>query len=142
VFRKEICLRYVHTISDGFSFTTTITLASMLNGYFVHYVPIEYFKRVGSSHVRYWRDSLRTLQIIVENILYYNPLKLFLLAVNALLVVAALSFLAAFLVPPPAQSFFTLLAAASIPSAFIIGALGLSADLNRFLRRRPKRDDD
>src|SRR2546429_357345 len=69
VFRKEIVFRYMHTISNGFSFTPTITLASMLNGYFVTYVPIEYFDRLGKSYVRYWRDSLRTLQIIVSNIL-------------------------------------------------------------------------
>ena len=35
-------------------------------------------------------DSLRCLQIIVENILYYNPLKLFLLMVNFLFAMALL----------------------------------------------------
>lgn len=137
VFRKEICLRYIHTISDGFSFTTTITLASMLNGYFVHYVPIEYYKRKGSSHVRYWRDSLRTGQIIVENILYYNPLKLFLLVVNALLGLGGAALLAS-LWTAPGGVFLPVLAAACIPAAFVVGAIGLSADLNRALRRRSR----
>ena len=142
VFRKEICLKYIHTISDGFSFTTTITLASMLNGYFVHYIPIEYFKRVGGSHVRYWRDTLRTAQIIVENILYYNPLKLFLLAVNALVLIALASTAGLFLFSGPGHAFFAVLAATAIPSAFIVGALGLTADLNRFLHRRRTLDEE
>src|SRR5262249_30177179 len=104
--------------------------------------PIDYFPRVGGSHVRYWRDSLRTLQIIVENILYYNPLKLFLLAVNALVVIAALSVLGLFLLPDGAHSLLPILAATSIPSAFIVGALALSAALQRVLQRRRIPEDD
>ena len=51
----------------------------MLNSKFVKYQSIEYDARMGNSHVRIFRDSLRTLQYIVEAIIYYNPLKLFLL---------------------------------------------------------------
>lgn len=84
VFRRELALRFAHTISNGFSFTATITLAALLNGFFVAYLPVEYGPRVGRSHVSHLRDSLRALQIIVENILYYNPLKLFLLLCQVL----------------------------------------------------------
>ena len=52
----------------------------MLNAKFVKYESIEYDARQGNSHVRIFRDSLRTLQYIVEAIIYYNPLKLFLLS--------------------------------------------------------------
>jgi ABC-type multidrug transport system permease subunit len=45
----------------------------------VKYVPIEYDKRSGKSHVRLFKDSLRTAQIITQAIIYYNPIKLFLL---------------------------------------------------------------
>lgn len=78
-FKKEAVLKFRRNYCLGFSFTTTITLAYHLNGYFVKYVPIKYHKRVGKSHVRLFRDSLRTTQIMVESILYYNPIKLFLL---------------------------------------------------------------
>jgi glycosyltransferase involved in cell wall biosynthesis len=135
IFRKEVCLRYIHTISNGFSFTTTITLASMLNGYFVCYVPITYFKRVGASHVRYWRDSLRTMQIIIENILYYNPLKLFLLAVNTQLLLGALAIIGVVMARGAFQLLFAVVAGVSVPAALIIGAIGLNADLNRFVQR-------
>jgi polyisoprenyl-phosphate glycosyltransferase len=42
--------------------------------------------------VRLFRDSLRTLQYVVEAIVYYNPLKIFLLAALICLVAAALMF--------------------------------------------------
>ena len=132
IFKKEIALQYRHTISNGFSFTTTITLAALLNGYFVKYVPIAYYKRIGKSHIRYWRDTLRSLQIIVQNILYYNPLKLFLLLVNFMLgtsIVAFLMFL--FISSTKLSVFFGNLAAFCFAAAFIIAAIGLNTDLNR-----------
>ncbi len=85
VFRRDVAVRFFHTLSSGFSFTTTITLAFMLNSCSVRYVPIEYHKRIGFSKVRYIRDMLRSTQIIVEAIVFYNPLKIFLLC--AILVV-------------------------------------------------------
>lgn len=79
VFRKDLAVRFFHILSSGFSFTTTITLAFMLNAYAVKYIPIEYHKRAGKSKVKYLRDALRSAQIIVETIVFYNPLKIFLL---------------------------------------------------------------
>jgi glycosyltransferase involved in cell wall biosynthesis len=78
VFRTALARQYFHVISQGFSFTTTITLAALSNGYFVKYIPIDYFKRVGKSKVRLRRDVPRTTQIILQAIAYYNPIKLFL----------------------------------------------------------------
>jgi glycosyltransferase involved in cell wall biosynthesis len=86
IFRKDVALRFFHTLSSGFSFTTTITLAFMLNAYSVTYIPIEYHKRKGDSKVRYVRDTLRSAQIIVEAIATYNPLKIFLLIAAAVFV--------------------------------------------------------
>jgi glycosyltransferase involved in cell wall biosynthesis len=141
VFRKEIPLRYMHTIGDRFSFTTTITLASLLNGHFVKWIEIPYYPRKGKSHVRYWRDTLVSLQIIVENILYYNPLKLFLLMVNALLLLALVSGGLLFALPPSrADGLLGTTAAFSLVGAFIVAAIGLSADLGR-LRVRGREQD-
>jgi len=78
VFRTSLARQYFHVISQGFSFTTTITLAALSNGYFVKYVPVEYHKRVGRSKVKLLRDIPRTLQIIFQSVVYYNPIKLFL----------------------------------------------------------------
>ena len=79
IFRKDIVIKYFDNISSGFSFTTTITLVMLLESHFVKFVPISYFKRRGKSHIRYLRDTFRTSQIIVQAILVFNPIKLFLL---------------------------------------------------------------
>jgi glycosyltransferase involved in cell wall biosynthesis len=78
VFRTSLARQYFHVISQGFSFTTTITLAAISNGYFVKYVPIDYRERVGKSKVKLLRDVPRTTQIILQAVAYYNPIKLFL----------------------------------------------------------------
>jgi len=78
VFRTALARQYFHVISQGYSFTTTITLAALSNGYFVKYVPIDYYKRAGKSKVKLLRDIPRTTQIILQAIVYYNPIKLFL----------------------------------------------------------------
>jgi glycosyltransferase involved in cell wall biosynthesis len=78
VFRTSLARQYFHVMSQGYSFTTTITLAALSNGYFVKYIPIDYHRRVGKSKVKLLRDTLRTTQIILQAIVYYNPIKLFL----------------------------------------------------------------
>jgi hypothetical protein len=83
-------MQYFSHLCDTFSFTTSMTLAYLMTGRFVAYTPIDYFERSGRSKVRLFRDALRTLQYVVEAILYYNPLKLFLLFSLICLAAAAL----------------------------------------------------
>lgn len=90
VFSRTAVMPYFSHLCDTFSFTTSMTLAYMMTGRFVAYTPIDYFERAGRSKVRLFRDALRTLQYVVEAILYYNPLKLFLLFSLICLVAAAL----------------------------------------------------
>lgn len=78
VFSRREILPYFPHLSNKFSFTTSQTLAYMLNAKFIAYHPIDYKKRVGHSKVRLFRDSLSAMQMIVSAILYFNPLKLFL----------------------------------------------------------------
>jgi|SRR6185437_4149820 len=95
--RKEI-MPYFKSLCDTFSFTTSVTLAYMMTGKFVKYMPIDYHKRVGKTKVKLFRDALRTLQFIVEAILYYNPLKIFILFSIGLITLSVLFFLIAALV--------------------------------------------
>lgn len=78
VMRRDLVLAFSDPLSRGMSFTTTMTLALLSNGYFVKFVPISYHQRIGSSKVRYVRDTLRASQILVQAIMRYNPIKLFL----------------------------------------------------------------
>lgn len=78
VFSRQTVMPFFSHLSNTFSFTTSVTLAYMLCQKYVTYVPIPYHERVGQTKVRLFRDSLRTMQYIVQAILFYNPLKLFL----------------------------------------------------------------
>ena len=89
IFSRHEMLPYLNHLCNTFSFTTSVTLAYMMTAKFVGYIPIAYNQRIGQTKVRLFRDSLRTLQYIVQAILYYNPLKMFLLISAALLVLAS-----------------------------------------------------
>ncbi|HXY34703.1 MAG TPA: glycosyltransferase family 2 protein [Planctomycetaceae bacterium] len=77
--RRSRALEYFDFVCSGFSFTTSITVALICEQSAVKFVGIDYHPRVGKSKVRYFRDTLRSLQILTHCILRYNPLKAFLL---------------------------------------------------------------
>lgn len=76
-FRRDIALQFFSLLPDGFSLTTTITLAMLSNGYLVEYVPVEYRPRVGRSKIRPVRDTLGFLELVLRIALYFAPLKVF-----------------------------------------------------------------
>lgn len=76
--KRTLAMRYFDFVCSGFSFTTSITIALLCEQYCVKFVPIDYLKRTGRSHVRYLRDTARSLQIILQCMLRYNPIKAFL----------------------------------------------------------------
>jgi glycosyltransferase involved in cell wall biosynthesis len=75
--RRDLVLRYRQILPQGFSFTTTITLAALTNGHRVDYVSISYAKREGRSKIRPLHDTLAFTSLIVRTVLYFNPLKVF-----------------------------------------------------------------
>jgi len=95
VFSRTTAISYFNNLCDTFSFTTSMTLAYMMNSRFVHYASIEYSERSGQTKVRLFRDSLRTLQYIVEAATYYNPLKIFSLFSFICLCLAGISLISA-----------------------------------------------
>ncbi len=77
-FKKDIMLKYMWVIPDGFSCVTTMTLAFLCNGYNVKYVPTKYKKRLGDSKFHPVKDTSKYLQTVLRMIIYFNPLKFFL----------------------------------------------------------------
>lgn len=73
----------------GFSYSTTMTLSFLQAGRFVKFVPIAFSARVGRSKVRKVRDMLRTLHLMTEVLIVYNPLKLFVVLAAAFALPAA-----------------------------------------------------
>ena len=91
VFRRDPVVERFNLISNGFSFTTTVTLALMLRDHKVVFVPIDYAKRTGSSKIRPFRDTLNFLTLILRVCVYFEPLKVFLPA-SGLLFAAGLAY--------------------------------------------------
>jgi len=125
VFKRELVERFYDLLPDGFSFTTTITIAALTNGYQVKYVPINYYQRRGQSSIKPLRDFLGFVSLIVRLIVYFKPLNFFLPASLALLVVG----LSKALIEVFHQNYFGVGSAIVILTAIQIGFLGLLADL-------------
>jgi glycosyltransferase involved in cell wall biosynthesis len=77
VFRKSIVERFLTILPNNFSFTTSITVAMLMNNYAVHYEPIDYHARVGKSKIKPIRDTLRFVQLILRTGVYFAPLRIF-----------------------------------------------------------------
>ncbi len=77
VFTKELFDRYYRLYPNGFSLTSTITLAALTNGYAVKYVKIDYFKREGSSKIRPIKDTMNFVMLILRMCVLFNPLRIF-----------------------------------------------------------------
>lgn len=78
IFDREKALAFWSFYPDGFSFTSTITMAFMAHRYPVRYVPIDYHKRHGKSSIRPISDTRLFFQLVGRMGLYFNPLRVFL----------------------------------------------------------------
>jgi glycosyltransferase involved in cell wall biosynthesis len=92
VMRKSALMRFMNILPQGFSFTTTITLAMLSNDYQVRFRPIDYHPRTGKSKIRPVADTLNFLTIIIRTIMYFNPLKIF-IPISAALFLAGIAVL-------------------------------------------------
>ncbi|MBR2712921.1 MAG: glycosyltransferase family 2 protein [Bacilli bacterium] len=77
VFDKSLVTKYFPRLCNTFSFTTSQTLAYLMNNHFVTYLDIDYHKREGKSKVKLFRDTFISLKYILESCIYYNPIKIF-----------------------------------------------------------------
>lgn len=81
IFKKNMALEFMHLYPQGFSFTITITLAAITSDYNVEYVPIDYYKRKGSSSLSAGFNGIKNflffLGLIIRITTYFRPLKFF-----------------------------------------------------------------
>lgn len=75
-FRRSLVQQYLPVISDRFSFTTTLTIASLCDGLSVCYVPIDYRRRVGRSKMGAW-DFFGFVSLVARLSVLFRPLKVF-----------------------------------------------------------------
>lgn len=77
VFARDRLERHLHLLPDTFSFTTTLTLAFITDGYDVAFVPIDYKVRKGRSKLRPIRDTYNFVLLILRTVIFFDPLRVF-----------------------------------------------------------------
>jgi glycosyltransferase involved in cell wall biosynthesis len=81
IFTREMAERYMHLYPQGFSFTLTITLASLTNDHIVEFHSIDYFKRQGkssmSSGINGVKHFINFLGLIIRITTYFRPIRFF-----------------------------------------------------------------
>lgn len=75
VLQRPMVDRFADVLPDGFSFTTTITIASLMEGLRVRFEPIDYMPRIGRSKLRPIRDTLRIMRQLLRLGLHFAPLR-------------------------------------------------------------------
>jgi glycosyltransferase involved in cell wall biosynthesis len=78
LFKKDIALKFWKLFPDGFSFTTTLTLAMMMGNFSIKNLSIDYFKRKGRSKIHPIKDFNNFILLIVRITMMFNPLRVFL----------------------------------------------------------------
>ncbi len=125
VMKKNTVEKYMKILPDGFSFTTTITLAMLTNNYKVKYEKIDYFVRSGSSKIRPIYDTFNFIQLIIRTILLFRPLKVFLPISFLLIIIGILLLLYRIFV----DAEFGVTATIIIVGGLQLLAIGMLADL-------------
>lgn len=77
VFHKDIYEKFKGLLPNGFSFTSTITVAMLSNNYRIKYISIDYYKRQGKSKIRPIHDTINFFNLVSKITLYFNPLRVF-----------------------------------------------------------------
>lgn len=93
VFDKTTVMKFFPRLCDTFSFTTSQTLAYMMNNLFVYYIDIPYYKRDGKTKVKLFKDSFISMKYILEAGIYYNPLKVYTLLCIICIILSMIGFI-------------------------------------------------
>ncbi len=76
-FRRGAVEPIVRLLPDGFSLTTTMTVAFHTQGRKVYYKPISYRKRAGQSKFRPFADTWNMILLILRTVVLIRPLNVF-----------------------------------------------------------------
>jgi len=77
-FDKELFREMLHLMPNGFSLSTTSTLAYLKEGYTIGTFPIKVEERIGrKSNVKMAKDGSKTILLLFRIIMLFNPLKIF-----------------------------------------------------------------
>ena len=77
IFNKSVAKEFFNILPPSFSFTSTLTIALLTNGYSIKYIQSGYKTRKGRSKIRPIHDTVNFFSLIVRTALYFAPMKIF-----------------------------------------------------------------
>ncbi len=124
-FKKDLMLRYLYLIPDGFSCVSTMSLAFLSNKHAVAYVNIPYFARIGKSKFHPVKDTYNYLLTVVRVVSYFNPLRVFIPLSLGMIGFGLLKSLLDIVLTGTLQESDII----AVLGGIIVGAIGILADL-------------
>jgi len=88
--KKSKFNKFTHLFPNGFSISTTITLAFFKQGFNIKYTPITVRKRKGNSSVTV-SDGFKAIMLILRMIILFSPLRVFLPVSGSMLILGFVS---------------------------------------------------
>jgi hypothetical protein len=122
---RDVMLKYLWVLPDGFSCVTSMTLAFLCNGHPVKYVPTPYYKRVGTSKFHPIKDSAKYIATILRVITFFRPMRVY-LPVATILLMAGIGFSIYHLVATKSLQESDIIL---LTSGVLVGMMGLLAEL-------------
>ena len=141
-FRRDILLRYLHLMPQGFSFSTTSTLAMLKGDHQIKWIPIKTTKRIGTSTVKQLKHGPETIMLMLRLTVLFDPLRVFLPVSGILMLLAIIATVANII-----QDLLNEIYRMAVPttalflgiSAVIVFMLGLLTDQVSAIRREQHR---
>ncbi len=135
-FKRDVLLRYLHLMPQGFSFSATSTFAMLKGGHQIKWIPIKTTKRIGTSTVKQLKHGPETMMLMLRLTVLFDPLRVFMPVSGILILLAVVMTTLNFILyrrAIPASAVFLSI------SSVIIFMLGLLTDQVSAIRREQHR---
>ncbi len=139
IIRRAFIKKVLHLMPDGFSFTSTSTVAAIKMGFLVEFVAIQTRRRIGTSTVRQVRHGLMVLMLILRLVVLFSPLRIF---IPTAITLAVIGILYAVYVIATVRLTLANGALLCLLTAVIIFFFGLLVDQVSAMRRERHLDED
>ncbi len=77
IFKRDIILKYLHLLPNGFSASSTSTVIMNKMGYFVEYIDITTKERKGKSSVSIIKDGYRSMKLLFNLLILFEAFNFF-----------------------------------------------------------------
>lgn len=134
IFKRDLAVGLMPFLCGAFSFTTSISILTSGLFYFIKFVPIRYSRRSGKTKVKHLRDSIRTLQYIVQGIVFFNPIKFFVILASLTTLFVCVPAIVLALLRMPSLSMSYLIFGVAVSLMIGMGAIGDIIRISSFKR--------